>query len=166
MKNFGNLIILAVLMFCVWVFVSAPVTEDAVAGKAISNDVQLYDGTVTLINGETHNFAIVGEVTTPYIKVCDRVNGTIYDSTLKKMVAKASSVWADSETLMVDETATWGGWLYVIPTLLDGSDLKNGWYDVLVYERAGATPASTDTLLTGSRACYIHNGIMVSFDNI
>lgn len=133
----------------------------AQASQLSKYDGQIYDGTVSMMNGETHiyNFGSATP-TVPYARFYNRVTKQIYNSTAGALGAKASVAWADSEVLMTDETSTVGGWLIVVP---DEANMADGWYDVLIYERAGGAPASSDTRYKG-RSCYIHNGILVSFD--
>ena len=122
--------------------------------------VQHYDAVVSSMSGETHNYIIVGSATVPYCRFYNRITKEMWNSTNGEMDAKASIVWAETGVVMIDETASVGGWLYVIP-----EGLPTGWYDVLVYERAGVSPASTNTQLKGSRVCYIQDGVIISFDN-
>jgi len=133
-------------------------------------ETQGYDATVSSMSGETHiyNFGSGITPTVPYTRFILRTDGCqIYDATAKALGPKASVAWADSAVLMTDETLTVGGWLLNVPAdAVDTADsfLKDGWYDVMTYERAGASAASTDTLYVG-RICYINSGKIISFDN-
>jgi len=121
---------------------------------------EYFDGVVSTMNGETHIHTLEDTILAPYCRFYERISKKMWDETQQEMVAKASIVWAQTGVPMVDEKSTVGGWLYVIP-----EDLPIGWYDVIVYEQAGASPASTDTQLVGSRVCYIDNsGVFASFD--
>ena len=133
-------------------------------------ETQGYDATVSSMSGETHIYYFGAGITptTPYTRFILRTEGCkIYDTTAKALGPKASVAWADSAVLMTDETATVGGWLLNVPAdAVDTADsfIKDGWYDVMTYERAGASAASTDTLYVG-RICYINSGTIISFDN-
>lgn len=156
-------LVIGILSFMA-LFIGPPIVEDAQAIKENSRGPsQYYDGTVSSMSGETHiyNFGDGITPTVPYIKFYNRVTEQGYDSSLSKLIAKASIVWADSEVLLTDETLTVGGWLIPMPTQIQ---LPNGWYDVMIYERVGATPAFTDTKYLG-RSCKIYNGEIISFDN-
>lgn len=137
--------------------------QEVEASQLSKYDGQIYDGTVSMMNGETHiyNFGSATP-TVPYLRFYNRVTKQIYNSTAGALGAKASVAWADSGVLMIDETATVGGWLIVVPV---EDNMANGWYDILPYERVGGAPASSDPMYKGKgRSCYIHNGILVSFD--
>ena len=125
-------------------------------------NIQYYDGTVSMMNGETHIYNFGTDTpTVPYVRFYNRVTQQLYNSTTSALGAKTSVLWADTEVLMIDETSTVGGWLLVVPAEVNMAD---GWYDILIYERATATPLSSDTQYLG-RSCRVHNGIIISFDD-
>ena len=133
-------------------------------------ETQGYDATVSSMSGETHIYYFGAGVTpvVPYTRFILRTEGCkIYDANAKALGPKASVAWENSAVLMTDETTTVGGWLIDVPDdAVDTADnfIKDGWYDVMTYERAGASAASTDTLLVG-RVCYINSGDIISFDD-
>ena len=133
------------------------------------SELQWYDAMVSSMSGETHiyNFGTGTTPTVPYTTYYNRVTKQFYNSTTKRMESKSTVAQADIGVLMTNETSNVRGWLYTkIDDAVDTTDgfLPDGWYDVMTYERAGAAPASTDTLYVG-RMCYINSGTIISFDN-
>lgn len=147
------LMIVFTLLFLV--FFSPP---DYVSAERNINDITPFDGIVSTVNGEMHIYNFNGgPPTVPYARFYNRMTQEIYDSAAGELDAKGDVAWADSETLLTNETSTVGGWLINVP------DMPKGWYDVGIYERVGGTPASNDTLYL-VRFCYIRNNIILSFD--
>lgn len=142
------------------IFSGPPVGREAEAARLSRFDNQTYDGVVSSISGETHNYNIAGTVTAPYCRFYNRVTKKLWNSTTSEMESKATAAWVDTDVPMTDETLTVGGWLYVVPATIPA-----GWYDVLLLEQAGGSPAAADVRPAGgSKIAYIQNGIMVSMD--
>jgi len=144
-------------------------SNEAMADRPSGNGPVPFDGVVSTMNGITHIYywGALPTPTNPYTRYYNRMTDQMYNSTTKQMESESTIAWADTETMMTDKTLTVGGWRYnkITDVANTGNGLlPNGWYDVMTYEMAGATPAATDTLYVG-RVCYIHNGIMVSFDD-
>jgi len=144
-------------------------TNDAIADRASGTGPVPFDGTVSTVNGLTHiyHWGALPAPTKPYTRYYNRMTDQVYNSTTKQMESESTISWVDTETMMTDKTLTVGGWRYnkISDVANTGNGfLPKGWYDVMTYEMAGATPASTDTLYVG-RFCKIENGYMQSFDN-
>ena len=162
-KIIKTVILLGIGMFLLGIFIYPP-AENVKAANVSRYENQYYDGTVSSMSGETHIYYFGGATpTVPYARFILRTDGgKVYNSTTEVLVAKAAITWAASEVLLIDETTTVGGWLINVPE--GDSKLPDGWYDVMIYECAAATPASTDTLYLG-RTCYIDDGNIISFDD-